>query len=216
VPAEDFHRAAITLRYLIVYAFEMPDFRVLGGPSWASTAEWQVTAKAATSTSPAETRQMVRRFLEERFALKTHLERRELPTYELVTARADQRLGVGIRPSATDCTAFRNGVRPMRESPVDPNTGVSRCALTLSMRDGVVEPRLNDYSLGQLARYLQSDVGRVIVDKTGISGQFDIALSYLDPNVAITPAAEPPTAPALASKRRSMCTSTDDRPFRFW
>ena len=92
-------------------------------------------------------RPLVRRMLEDRFALKAHMETRELPIDELVLARSDGRLGAKIKPAAVDCAPFLNGARPMQESPRDAD-GLPLCSSGgLLSPNSLVTPRLNGQPL---------------------------------------------------------------------
>src|SRR4029453_16489905 len=47
---------------------------------------------------------MIKHLLIDRFKLKMHTETRELPTYALMIARSDGKLGPDIKPSSSDCS----------------------------------------------------------------------------------------------------------------
>src|SRR5687767_7232237 len=71
-PAPDrFYVPRTSLRALIRNAYDLADFQLLGGPAWIGTELWEVSAKAERVPAAGEMRVMVRRLLEERFALKT-------------------------------------------------------------------------------------------------------------------------------------------------
>ena len=128
---------------------------------------------------------MVRRLLAERFNLKTHVETHELPRYALVKARDDGRLGEKLRPSATDCPALiaARG-RDYTPPPPDPKSfgrmsqlgAPPRCAVTARMTADSVAVFREGIPMSDFARSLWSRAGRVIVDKTGLTGTYDIEL----------------------------------------
>ena len=63
---------AATLRQLVGYASDVQWVRVLGGPEWTDTDEFDVVAKAASSNiTRDDARAMLRTLLAERFKLKT-------------------------------------------------------------------------------------------------------------------------------------------------
>jgi uncharacterized protein (TIGR03435 family) len=137
-----------------------------------------VTAKAARAVTLAEMREMTRRLLDERFALKTHTETRELDVFVLELAQRDGRLGPQLKPSSLDCRPFLTGARPMSESPQD-ERGVRLCGVnrviwgrrgTGNIYDGV--------PLERVVTRLQGLVGRPVLDRTGLSGTFDIDLRF--------------------------------------
>src|SRR5678816_2784372 len=94
----------LTLRLLIVMAYELQDFQITGGPAWQTADRFDISAKAENpNTSFAQMRPMLQNLLADRFKLKAHRETRELPIYALVLTRADGRLGPNIKPSTADC-----------------------------------------------------------------------------------------------------------------
>jgi uncharacterized protein (TIGR03435 family) len=193
-----FYRTNITLRNLINYAYDLRLFRILGGPEWTGSDRWDVSAKAERAPSLAEMRTMVQRLLAERFGLKAHLETRDLPTYDLVLARDDGRLGPNMKPAAVDCEPFRSGQRAMREAPLDDAKRFPRCGTSFSIGGGVRTARYNGTPMSRLAVFLQTDANRVVIDKTGVSGSFDIELTFEDEeSLKYFPGAKQREAPSL-------------------
>ena len=94
---------------------------------------------------------LVQRLLADRFALKTHVETRELPTYDLVLARSDGRLGAGMKPAEFDCEPFFNRERPPQDAPTDAATGMPRCAIALRTSPGVMTARFNGTRTARLS-----------------------------------------------------------------
>ena len=108
--------ATRTVKFFIADAFffgtPLQMSRVIGGPEWIESALYEINAQASTPWQrspdgpPRELFMMIRSLLEERFKLKTHMETRELPVYELVLARADRSLGPQLRESTASCDAL--------------------------------------------------------------------------------------------------------------
>jgi uncharacterized protein (TIGR03435 family) len=191
-----FYRASITLRNLINYAYDMRPFRIIGGPEWVASDTWNVSAKSETAVPPLEMARLVQRLLVDRFALKTHVETRELPIYNLVLGRSDGRLGPQMKPAEFDCEPFFSRERRAQDSPLDPATGIPRCATTFRVSPGVRTARYNGTPISRLATFLSTDVGRSIEDKTGLSGSYDVELTYQNDGMLL-PGAQPKEAPAL-------------------
>ena len=97
------------LRLLVRMAYGVQDFQIVGGPSWQMSSKFDITAKAAEGTTKGtqDLLPMMKTLLADRFKLKTHTETRELPTYALVVARSDGKLGPDIKPSTSDCSKRR-------------------------------------------------------------------------------------------------------------
>ena len=170
-----------TLHFLIRWAYDLFDFELVGGPDWLDVKRWQISAKSPAPVTLAEKRRLVRRMVEDRFGLKAHSETRELPIYNLVLARSDRRLGPKIKAATTDCTPFLTGKRPMAESPRDLDNGFPLCSSGASFSSGLLTPRLNGQPLAAgLITTLQAALQRRVVDQTGLTGNYDIELSYVD------------------------------------
>src|SRR5688572_11865256 len=175
-----FYRAPITLRHVISYAYGVQDFRIIGAPEWAASERWQVSAKAATAVAPLEMARLVQKLLADRFAMKAHMETRDLPIYSLVHARGDGRLGPQMNAAEFDCEPFLTGERRPVDAPVDQETGFSRCATRVGIGSGVRTVRYRGVSSSRLAKLLSTAVNRVIVDQTGLRGSHDVDLTFQD------------------------------------
>jgi uncharacterized protein (TIGR03435 family) len=197
-PAPDrFYVPRTPLRALIRNAYRLADFQLLGGPAWIDTEAWEVTAKADRVPAAGEMRVMLQRLLEERFALKAHHETRDLPIYNLVLARSDGRLGRQMKPPKIDCEPFRTRQRPIADEPLT-ETGSPVCGTARMLWGaGVTTNFFLDASVSQLALNLQAIAGRIVVDKTGLGGRYDIELTYENPQAVISPGQKLREAPPL-------------------
>jgi uncharacterized protein (TIGR03435 family) len=141
-----------------------------GGPAWIDSDRYQITAKAMDAVSKeAMNGPMLRTLLEERFRLKIHSETREVPIYELTVAKG----GLKLAPSKeTKCIT-----RDLSQLSLPPGEK-PWCGLP----KGTVGPNLitEDLPGGTMAQFAQalSQSGRMIVDKTGVTGQFDFHVEY--------------------------------------
>ena len=130
---------------------------------------------------------MVRSLLADRFKLNVHTEQRTLDVNAMVLAKEGQR-GPGLRPSQVDCETNRV------ESPPPPRGQVQRpvCGLRIFSNNGLAQLRAGGTNLSTLiiASGVRSAIGRIVVDRTGLSGTFDIDLDYIrqEQGVASEPA----------------------------
>jgi uncharacterized protein (TIGR03435 family) len=138
------------LKALIQRAWDVKDFQIAGGPGWANSERFDVIAKAATSGTVGgpELAQMIQSMLRDRFHLQIHRETRDMPIYSLVVVKSG--------PKLTPTTAMMQTW--------------SRGAGSLT---GTKVPM--DMFAGDL---LESQLSRVVVDHTGIPGDFDIKLKW--------------------------------------
>ena len=155
----NFKTVNVSLKALIRWAFEMPETRILGGPAWMETAKFDIDAKADSSVDAGmqalssdagrqQKERMVQALLADRFKLLSHTETRELPIYVLVVAKGGPRFGA-IQSNGTTV-----------------NSGNGRIAVQGSN------------SVALLAEQLAKVVGRVVVDRTGIEGRYDLKLKW--------------------------------------
>src|SRR5205823_7743005 len=119
---------------------------------------------------------MLRALLEERFQLKLHREFEEVPMYALTVAKR----GLKIQPLAPGgCTSFDVAKDLPRDAVMALNLGAKPvCGSFSSTGDGVNRIwTLGDESLSKFANStLSSVLDRYVVDKTGITGTFNIHL----------------------------------------
>jgi uncharacterized protein (TIGR03435 family) len=166
-----------------------------GIPDWARREYFDVSATSSLSTATPEDRiAMLRAMLADRFKLVVHIEKRETPVYDLVLARSDGRLGSGMTPSDRDCApilaklradaeAARNATTPPNAGPPafpDLNAPPPLCSLRgVGARPPAVGDRLEGEStVENLALALRFPTGRLVIDKTGLSGTYRITMTF--------------------------------------
>jgi uncharacterized protein (TIGR03435 family) len=191
----------VPLRQLIVAAYGVQPFQVIGGPSWLTTDRFDITAKAEGAPPPAQMNLMLRALLSERFKLVARTEQREMPAYSLVKARDDGRLGPGLMPAAVDCGAAGRG---RGVPPPPPPGGAPRAGGPAGPAGGcrvmIAPGRLTvaGQPIAQLATVLGQQLGQPVVDKTGLTGSYDFELSFMPDGGRGMPIGPlPPGAPPL-------------------
>src|SRR5262245_19655636 len=177
----------VTLKAMVAAAYQRFNWdarEIIGGPNWLNEARFDVTAQASGGLPPVDADgfpsqllAMFRTVLEDRFRLVARWETRERPIYNLVLDRADRRLGPKVVPVAIDWTkgaaAMVAGTRPISS----PGRG-RECTLSLTSEPGSLQG--NAVTMAVLARFLGAEgAGREVVDRTGLSGTFDVDLLYL-------------------------------------
>jgi len=76
----------VSLKDLIVAAWGVERYQVIGGPGWLDTAEYDVEASAASAADPTAIRAMLRQLLVDRFHLSIKEKTKELRGYALTAA----------------------------------------------------------------------------------------------------------------------------------
>jgi uncharacterized protein (TIGR03435 family) len=173
----------VALQQLISDAYRMP---VTGGPEWirdppgpprAGEVRFDVIATIPPDTPAAQIPLMVRTLLARRFGLAVHTETRETPAYLLVHAREDRRLGPRLLPSTQQCQSEIDA-GPLR-APVRRVTEDGKPVCSIMMGPAAI--RGGGLTMRFLANTLGGFVGRVVVDRTGLTGPFDFELTYAPP-----------------------------------
>lgn len=158
---------------LIRLAYPTAGSELIGAPEWVTTERYDVVAIARPDTTRDEMQAMVRTLLEERFKLTLHRDTRERPTFSLALASSDGRLGPEMRRSDYDCAAVEAANRSNKPIPPAAN-GAPPC--------GVVQAggtlRAGGVSMSLLAQMLSAPAGRLVVDKTGLSGAYEFTLRF--------------------------------------
>jgi uncharacterized protein (TIGR03435 family) len=185
---------------LVSIGYLVPLYRIEGLPDWARTTLFAINATAGREVEADERSAYFRGLLVDRFRFAAHVERREMDVFSLVLARGDGQLGPGLRRSMADCDAViaeaqrrsRAGERP-QATPPGVRPACSGLGGATSYTGGAV--MLTGF-IGMLAGALNAPV----VDKTGLTGRFDIDFRAAPPGGApegSALAALPPVATAL-------------------
>ena len=139
-----------TLNTLVRGAFDLNEFQLLGGPKWAGSARFSMVAKIPPHSRREDIPLMMQSMLADRFKLVFHREMRTLREYALVVDKGGSKL-----TSASEEEKAHGG------SSQGPRRLTAQAA-----------------TLADLARMLVSVVEAPVVDRTGISGQYSIALRF--------------------------------------
>ncbi len=147
-PAGELNATNVTLKTLIECAYDVRDYQVSGGPNWLDSDRYDILAKSESGDGTAATRLRVQALLSDRFQLTLHRTSRELPVFALLVAKN----GPKLRPSKDD------------RSELVTNGHHLTC---------------QKISVASFARiFLQGQLGRSVLDKTGLEGEFDFTLDW--------------------------------------
>jgi uncharacterized protein (TIGR03435 family) len=187
----------ITLKRLIAIGYGVTDYQIFGSLPWLESAGFDLEARSAGPTDLSHVRPMVQSLLDDRFKLKIHRESKELPIYSLTLARSGSKLGAGLVESAAGACGPVNAEAP----PLAAACG------TVSPGPGRIWGQRGRIS--QLADRLSTILGRTVVDKTGLTGVYDIQLTYT-PDPSMSPQL-PPGLPASDVPGPSLFTAMQEQ-----
>jgi bla regulator protein BlaR1 len=187
LPGGRFTTRKVPAKALIRLAYDLPYILVSGGPHWLESENYDIDAKSDDpSVNSAQMKLMLQTLIADRFKVIVRRETKELPVYALVVAKngpklqkaedraCEETLGMDAFLRHTLCHWILGG----------PGPGLSGSTVNM-----------HDLALGLTAR-----LGRPVIDKTGIEGNFDIKTSGWNPGVDISEGREPapdPNAPTL-------------------
>ena len=178
--------AAAPVKMLVVNAFGVQGFQIVGGPAWMDSDRYAIDAKAPANASRAEVMAMLQSLLEDRFQMRTHRETRQLPVYELVAGKNGLKLPV---PKEGSCAVAGSGGVPapgpapaggrMAPGPGGPATMTPPCgAIMLAMSPDGAVMQGGKVPMSELVRTLAMVTGRPVIDKTRYTGVFDVRLPF--------------------------------------
>ena len=160
---------------------------MLIAPDWIAEERFDIDGRAETDVPVRLMRRMLRQLLVERFAMQSHTEMRPVDTYQLNLARGDGRLGPRLRRASGICDKWNAQMIAVGVGDAPPQqpkqpAGALPCGMTAGIRPGTI---LRTFSFGgqelsELIPVLESLVGTTVVDRTGLTGRFDIELSWAD------------------------------------
>jgi uncharacterized protein (TIGR03435 family) len=169
-PGGGLRTTGASLKMLLTIAYDVRDFQISGGPGWINSDRYDIIAKSSRSdgleSAPSDPRQMtdgqlktmqeqmrekLRALLADRFQLKFHRETKEEPVYALVVGKNGAKLQQSESKEGNSPRGLRMG----------------RGQLT-----GMAAP------LEMLTNALSNQLGRPVLDRTGLKGNFDFKLEW--------------------------------------
>ena len=161
----------VPLLNVVVNAFGVPAFRIVGEPAWISRERFDISARIPDAHVDGQVLPMLQALLAQRFNLEAHRETREQPVYEVVVARADGRLGPRLTHSDSDCAT-------VNAPPAVPPSLDSPCAGFFGVGPGGGRIVSKGRPLARVISALSMAVSRAVVDRTGLQGPFDVDLQW--------------------------------------
>ncbi len=192
-PGGRFNASGVTVKFLIQQAYNIKEFQITAGPTWTGSEKYDINAKAegeGGDMTPERLKPMMQALLAERFQLKFHREEKEMPVYALVVGKNGPKMHASERvPDGDD----RRGGTQVR---------MSRGQITAQ-----------GMSMSMLANQLSNRLGRNVLDKTGLTGNYDFTLEFtpegMQPMGGREPGAE--AAPPLDSPGPSLFTAVQEQ-----
>jgi bla regulator protein BlaR1 len=176
----NFNVANASLHMLITGAFHLQNAQVSGGAGWLTTDRFDINAKGDQSASHRQVLQMLQSLLTERFGLVVHREIKDLPIYALVSTKNGSSKLQRAKDGVCDTPAPETSV----DAPKGGKTDFMQ-AIPCGETGAVMTPQGvilwgKSVSISSVADALSDLTGLPVVDRTGISGQFEFKLRWSD------------------------------------
>ena len=153
-----------TARFLVLTAYGLREAQIFGGPAWIDSEHFDVQAQVNDfvnrpvnmdlDAQSARLNLMLQSLLAKRFKLSLHHETRELAIYALVAAKGGPKL---------------------HEPPLTPGDD-QRVMRGIGIRPGQIV--FHDAPLNRLAETLSHQLGRMVVNETGLNARYDFTLNW--------------------------------------
>ncbi len=170
----------VTLNILITAAYQLKPQQISGLPDWASSEHFDIDARAADNPGIDQKRLMLQSLLADRFKLVAHHETQQRPIYALAVSKAGK-TGPQLQPHADDakCPDLSSG--PVLPGPngalPPPPCGSFRMFFSPQTMHMMGQKITIETFAGSLSRQLE----RVVLDRTGLTGVFDVDLDFAPP-----------------------------------
>jgi uncharacterized protein (TIGR03435 family) len=173
-----------TAIHMIEFAYKLHDFQVSGSSGWITNEAWEVAAKVDQPPANYDSlsndardeigRERLQAVLAQRFNLKCHFEVKQLPVYNLVLAKG----GTKLKQTSADSKDIGS--------------------LGSDRRNGTNRIYGTGISLQFISAILSGKVGRIVIDKTGLTGIYDFTVTYAsDSDTASSAYAPEPSGPSI-------------------
>ena len=165
----------VTTKRLIDQAYGIKDFQISGGPSWVSSDRYDVDAKVEDSVVTElqklppnqrgeQLRAMLQSLLADRFKLKVSHTAKDGPIYALVVTKTGPKLHEA-KPGDT----YPDGIKGPDGRPVG-GAGMMRMGPGQLIGQGL--------PMASMAALLSQQLGRTVMDQTGLKGNYDFTLQW--------------------------------------
>ncbi len=168
---EMYSYSGATLWDLLFEGWHLVDYeQQISGPGWLRNDSFDVMARFPRGTAEEDFRAMLRNLLIERFGLIVHTETRDLQVYALVVGRRGPRLTESTAGSTAPIPKGNDCFPPL--PPGQPYIAARHSSGGRTCLAAQQEP------IAVLVHMLRSHMDRPMVDRTGLTGKYDIALEF--------------------------------------
>jgi uncharacterized protein (TIGR03435 family) len=152
----------VPLLRMIMAAYDVTEYQIVGGPAWIREDRWDLDAKAEglpANAQPDQVLPLLKKLVEDRFGLQVRRELRPMPAYRLAVDRGGHKMTPATDAGLGGSARTQNGVKSMR-----------------------IEAK--HMPMKEFAQTLSRRLDRPIVDRTELAGNYDFTLEWSPDPVA--------------------------------
>lgn len=164
----------LTLTDLIVQANKVKPYQI-SGPDWLLMERFDIQAKLPDSAAADQVPQMLRTMLADRFGLRTHTEARTLSAYALIVGKNGPKLQPSVLPPDPEPAKGLATLTPSAGGKVTSTAGPAG-PTQMTMGPNGVQLVMLKTKISALADMLTQILGKPVVDRTGLTGDYQITL----------------------------------------
>ena len=165
----------VTVRDLIQEAYGVPlASQLVNVPEWASRTRVDVVARAASPAPARMLQRMLQPFLAEHFKLVVRRETRDMEVFAMVAANPGQ-LGPQLRRNDAACDDLVGTAGGFARAPEGASNEKGTCGILPGGAGRIVARGLD---MAGLAAFIGTAPGRMVIDRAGLTGRFDVDLTY--------------------------------------
>jgi uncharacterized protein (TIGR03435 family) len=177
---DGFTASGATLQMLVSQAYGVQNFQIIGAPDWFNNDRFEIDAKMESSVADVlknmsndermlARQKMLQALLADRFKLKIHRDTKDLPAYTLTIAKNGSKL---VEAKPADAPAA--GAPPAGRG--------GRGGMSMSAGPGGMTLTANANQMTGLVRMLSQSLRAPVIDKTGLTGNYDFTLKWMPDN----------------------------------
>ena len=148
MPGGTFVGRNLPVKRLVMEAYGISDFQITGGPAWIDSERYDIDAKANGLSKTDQLSLLMEALLADRFRLKAHRGTKKLPIFWLVAGKNGPKIHLSEHPDPGKMRV------------------VSRARIS------------GDFTIAEFAKRLQPMLGRPVVDRTELSGEYALNLEW--------------------------------------
>jgi uncharacterized protein (TIGR03435 family) len=160
---------------LIADAFGVRTDQVVG-PAWLGTERYDIAANIPEGATKEQFHAMLGNLLRERFGLRFHLESALRPIFELRVGKNGPRLEPARRAADSSVVSPQGFGETDARGCLNPPSSFE--GIVARPAPGEMCLTARNVAVGDLAKALEQPAGRPIVDKTGLTGRYDLKVYF--------------------------------------